>query len=94
MSTRRISLLVLALLPGVHPVGAQRGAARIGAYTPRAIAVATRSLTDGDPLFAVAAARRLGAIGGEPGRASLQAALATERRVTVRAALTAAVAAR
>ena len=68
MSTRRISLLVLALLPGVHPVGAQRGAARIGAYTPRAIAVATRS--------------------------PLQAALATERRVTVRAALTAAVAAR
>lgn len=56
----------------------------------RAIAVATRSLTDGDPLFAVAAARRLGAIGGEAGRASLRAALATERRVTVRAALTAA----
>jgi hypothetical protein len=42
----------------------------------------------------VAAARRLGAIGGEAGRASLRAALATERRVTVRAALTAALDAR
>ena len=53
----------------------------------RAIAVATRSLTDGDPLFAVAAAQRLGAIGGDEGRAALRSALATERRVTVRAAI-------
>lgn len=60
----------------------------------RGVAVATRSLTDGDPLFAVAAAQTLGRIGGDPGRATLQAALATERRVTVRAALTAALAAK
>jgi HEAT repeat protein len=58
----------------------------------RAIAVATRSLTDGDPLFAADAARQLGAIGGEAGRASLRSALAAETRVTVRAALTAALA--
>jgi aminopeptidase N len=58
----------------------------------RAIAVATRSLTDGDPLFAVAAARQLGAIGGEEVRAVLRAALEAERRVTVRAALTTALA--
>jgi aminopeptidase N len=60
----------------------------------RAIEVATRYLTDGDPLFAVAAARTLGAIGGAAGRAALQAALAKEQRVTVRAAITAALAAR
>ncbi len=60
----------------------------------RAVAVATRSLSDADPLFAVAAARRLGAIGGAGGRASLTGALARESRVTVRAALTAAVAPR
>jgi aminopeptidase N len=60
----------------------------------RAIAVATRYLTDGDPLFAVAAARTLGAIGGEAGSAALRAALERESRVTVRAAITAALAAR
>jgi aminopeptidase N len=60
----------------------------------RAIEVATRYLTDGDPLFAVAAARTLGTSGGEAGRAALQAALAKEPRVTVRAAITAALAAR
>jgi aminopeptidase N len=56
----------------------------------RAIAVATTYLTDGDPLFASAAARQLGRIGGAAGRTALHAALQTERRVTVRAALTAA----
>ncbi|HEY0776619.1 MAG TPA: M1 family aminopeptidase [Gemmatirosa sp.] len=56
----------------------------------RAVAVATRSLTDPDPLFAVAAARQLGTIGGAAGRPTLSAALARESRVTVRAALTAA----
>jgi aminopeptidase N len=60
----------------------------------RAIAVATRYLTDGDPLFAVAAARTLGAIGGETGSAALRAALERESRGTVRAAITAALAAR
>jgi hypothetical protein len=54
----------------------------------RAVAVAMRSLSDGDPLFAIAAARQLGAIGGEAGRTALQTALATEKRVTVRAAIT------
>jgi aminopeptidase N len=57
-----------------------------------AIAVATRYLNDGDPLFAVAAAQQLGAIGGDAGRASLQAALQSEKRVTVRAAITEALA--
>ncbi len=60
----------------------------------RAIAVATAALTDDDPLFASTAARQLGAIGGEAGRAALQRALQAERRVTVRAALTAALARR
>jgi aminopeptidase N len=60
----------------------------------RAIAVATRSLSDGDPLFAATAARQLGAIGGDSGRGALQVALATELRVTVRAALTAALSTR
>ena len=60
----------------------------------RAIAVASRSLTDGDPLFAVAAARQLGAIGGDAGRATLQQALGREQRVTVRAAITQALAPR
>ena len=57
-----------------------------------AIAVATRYLNDGDPLFAVAAAQQLGAIGGDAGRASLQSALQSEKRVTVRAAITEALA--
>jgi aminopeptidase N len=57
-----------------------------------AIAVATRYLNDGDPLFAVAAAQQLGTIGGDAGRASLQAALQSEQRVTVRAAITEALA--
>jgi len=57
-----------------------------------AIAVATRYLNDGDPLFAVAAAQRLGASGGDAGRAALQSALRSETRVTVRAAITEALA--
>lgn len=55
-----------------------------------AIAVATRALTDADPLFASAAARELGVIGGESGRTALEAARAHESRVTVRAAMAAA----
>ncbi|MEP7088393.1 MAG: HEAT repeat domain-containing protein, partial [Gemmatimonadota bacterium] len=54
----------------------------------RAITVATRYLNDGDPLFAVAAAGALGRIGGEAGRATLRRALASETRVTVKAAIT------
>ncbi len=80
-----------------EPRGLRQTALSVLARWPdksRAIAVATRYLTDGDPLFAVSAARQLGAIGGEAGRASLQSALASERRVTVRAALTAALAAK
>ena len=53
-----------------------------------AIGVATRSLTDGDPLFAVDAAETLGRMGGDAGRTALRGALTTERRVTVRAAIT------
>ncbi len=52
-----------------------------------ATAVATRALADYDPLFAVQAASTLGRIGGPAGRATLEHALATETRVTVRAAI-------
>jgi len=53
----------------------------------RGIAVATRSLEDGDPLFASAAAATLGKIGGEAGKATLRKAAADESRVTVKAAI-------
>ena len=53
-----------------------------------AIAVATKYLSDGDPIFASAAATTLGRIGGDAGRATLQRALASETRVTVKAAMT------
>ncbi|MBA2627583.1 MAG: HEAT repeat domain-containing protein, partial [Gemmatimonadales bacterium] len=52
-----------------------------------AVRVAARSLADYDPLFAVHAAGVLGRIGGAPGRATLQAALRKEPRVTVKAAI-------
>ncbi|MEO6210077.1 MAG: M1 family aminopeptidase [Gemmatimonadaceae bacterium] len=54
----------------------------------RAVSVATRYLNDGDPLFAVAAAGALGRIGGDAGIATLRRALASETRVTVKAAIT------
>jgi aminopeptidase N len=57
-----------------------------------AIAVATRYLSDGDPLFAVSAAQQLGASGS--GKAAMQAALSNETRVTVRAAIVSALAAK
>lgn len=60
----------------------------------RGIAVATRSLSDGDPLFAKLAVRTLARIGGEAGGATLTAALARETRVTVRAAIAAAITAK
>ena len=53
----------------------------------RAVAVATRHLGDGDPLFASDAVRTLARIGGESAKATLTAALATESRVTVKAAM-------
>lgn len=53
----------------------------------RAAAVATRSLNDYDPLFAVHAAQVLGRIGGAAGRAAMTRAAATETRVTVKAAI-------
>jgi len=53
----------------------------------RAVAVATRYLEDGDPLFAVSAVQTLGRVGGAEGRATLQAARSHETRVTVRAAI-------
>jgi aminopeptidase N len=52
-----------------------------------AIAVATKSLNDGDPLFAVAAASVLGRVGGETGKTTLRHAETTESRVTVKAAI-------
>ncbi len=53
----------------------------------RATGAATRYLGDGDPLFAVAAASALGRIGGDAGIATLRRALASETRVTVKAAI-------
>ena len=55
--------------------------------TSRAVAVAMRYLGDGDPLFASDAVRTLARIGGERAKATLTAALATETRVTVKAAM-------
>jgi HEAT repeat protein len=52
-----------------------------------AIATATKYLSDGDPLFAVAAANALGRIGGDGGKATLRHAETTESRVTVKAAI-------
>ncbi len=54
----------------------------------RAIAIATRGLDDGDPLFASFAAMVLGRIGGDAGKSALRAALTRETRVTVKAAIT------
>jgi aminopeptidase N len=53
----------------------------------RGAAVATRYLNDGDPLFASAAAETLGKIGGDAGKAILRKAVASESRVTVKAAI-------
>jgi hypothetical protein len=53
----------------------------------RAIAVATKYLNDGDPLFAVSAVGTLAQAGGDAGKAVLRQAMARETRVTVRAAM-------
>jgi HEAT repeat protein len=53
----------------------------------RAAEVASRSLDDPDPLFALSAVTLLGRIGGAAGRARLQERLVTEKRVRVRAAI-------
>jgi aminopeptidase N len=53
----------------------------------RAIAVATKYLSDGDPLFAVASVQTLGRVGGAEGRTTLQHDAGTESRVTVKAAI-------
>ena len=58
-----------------------------------ALRVAINSLGDDDPIFAATAARQAGRLGSEAGRAALEKALQTERRVTVRAAIAAALAA-
>jgi hypothetical protein len=55
--------------------------------TARAVALATRYLDDPDPLYAQAAVSLLGRVGGAAGRARLQARLAAETRVLVRAAI-------
>ena len=53
----------------------------------RAVAVATKYLNDGDPLFAVAAVQALGRVGGAAGKATLERDASTESRVTVKAAI-------
>jgi aminopeptidase N len=53
----------------------------------RGIAVASRYLGDGDPLFASDAARTLAQIGGDAGKATLGRALTSETRVTVKATI-------
>lgn len=52
-----------------------------------AIATATRYLADPDPLFASASVRTLAQVGGDAGKAKLNALLTTEKRVTVRSAI-------
>jgi len=54
----------------------------------RGIAVASKYLSDGDPIFASAAATTLGRIGGTAGKSTLEHAIASETRVTVKAAIT------
>jgi len=73
-----------------EPRAARTVALRLLAKWPdraRGIAVATRYLNDGDPIFASAAATTLGSIGGEAGRETLTRAAAGESRVTVKAAI-------
>jgi aminopeptidase N len=53
----------------------------------RATAVALRLIGDYDPLFASAAVRVVGRVGGADGRAKLAQAMGTERRVYVRLAM-------
>ena len=53
----------------------------------RAAAVALRLIADPDPLFASAAVRTAGRVGGAAARAKLQQELATEKRVFVRLAI-------
>jgi aminopeptidase N len=55
--------------------------------TARAVAVATKGISDYDPLYAVQAVRVLATIGGAPGRATLEKAQSAETRVTVKAAI-------
>jgi hypothetical protein len=55
--------------------------------TSRGVAVATRYLADGDPLFASAAVTTLGRIGGSAGKETLRRESASETRVTVKAAI-------
>jgi len=52
-----------------------------------AIAVATKYLTDPDPLFAVSAVQTLARIGGPAGKATLEQRLPVEKRVTVSSAI-------
>ena len=52
-----------------------------------AVTLATKYLTDPDPLFASSAVRTLAQVGGDAGRSTLTAALKTEKRVTVHSVL-------
>jgi aminopeptidase N len=60
----------------------------------RATALALRMIGDYDPLFAAAAVRVVGRVGGAAGQAKLAQAMRTERRVSVRLAMQQALAAR
>ena len=86
---------VEALTASAEPRNARQVGLNILSQWPdkaRAIAVATRYLSDGDPLFAVSAVGTIAQAGGDPGKAVLRQALARETRVTVRAAIQQAVA--
>ncbi len=81
---------VEALADPVEPRNGRQTALNILSQWPdksRAIAVATRYLNDGDPLFAVTAVGMLARVGGEAGKTVLRQAMAKETRVTVRAAM-------
>jgi hypothetical protein len=73
-----------------EPRGVRTSALTLLAEWPdktRGVAVATRHLNDGDPLFASAAADILGKLGGDVAKAALRKAADAESRVTVKAAI-------
>ena len=63
------------------------GALAASGDSVRATTVALRLIGDYDPLLAVAAVRTVAQVGGEAGKARLRAALPTESRVIVKAAM-------
>ena len=84
--TEALERLTAASEPRDLRGGALNALAQLG-DSARAAAVATKGLSDYDPLYAVQAVRVLARVGGSPGRAALARAQATEQRVTVKAAI-------